>query len=108
LLLKGEPCSGLTHQTYDYIDGKPIDPCDFSNFGGAKDRREPSVTIRHPSIFHRFPVNAARMHLYPRASLRLFSAFRHGYQAGAFHGAKDRREVEGAAGRQREATSGQG
>ena len=31
LLLKGESCSGLTHQTYDYIDGKPIDPCDFSN-----------------------------------------------------------------------------
>jgi hypothetical protein len=24
LLLKGEPCSGLTHQAYDYIDGKPM------------------------------------------------------------------------------------
>ena len=43
LLLKGEPCSGLTHQTYDYIDGKPIDPCDFSNFGGAKGSRTPDL-----------------------------------------------------------------
>jgi hypothetical protein len=42
-LLKGEPRSGLTHQTYDYIDGKPIDPRDFSNFGGAKGSRTPDL-----------------------------------------------------------------
>ena len=43
LLLKGEPCSGVTHQTYDYTDGKPIDPRDFSNFGGAKGSRTPDL-----------------------------------------------------------------
>ena len=24
MLLKGEPCSGLTHQTYDYADGETV------------------------------------------------------------------------------------